>query len=136
MLSRLSIFIAATTVDAVAHHPDHGPGVRVIPRAHGQRVVNRTNGTDHDDGDCDRLGSHSQGSVYTGMLIHFIYNGFINLVMRYQDELSTYLNFEGGDKAHLPITWIAGAFVLTSIGLSLVYLSGKSQSSTPNLRPQ
>ncbi len=65
------------------------------------------------------------GSVYTGMLIHFIYNGFINLVMRYQDVLSSYLHFDGGDKAHLPITWIAGAFVLTIIGLGLVYLSGK-----------
>ncbi len=71
--------------------------------------------------------SSRTGSVYTGMLIHFIYNGFINLVMRFQDQLK-FLNFEGGDKAHLPPSWIAVACVLVTVGTVLVYISGRRRS--------
>lgn len=59
------------------------------------------------------------GSVFPGMILHCIHNGFLTLVAYYEPELSAH-GWGGGEAQHLPWTWLLGALVGSGVGLGLL----------------
>jgi len=63
--------------------------------------------------------AYRTGSVWPGMLLHFLHNGMLELVARYHEKLD-FLGQELDGSRHLPLTWLATAGVLTLVGLLIV----------------
>ncbi len=62
--------------------------------------------------------AYRSGSVWPGILMHFLHNGLLELVARYHEHLA-FLGAELEDSRHLPPLWlaIAGACVLVGVGI-------------------
>ncbi|MEO1527141.1 MAG: ABC transporter permease subunit/CPBP intramembrane protease [Planctomycetota bacterium] len=73
--------------------------------------------------------AYRTGSVWPGVAMHFTYNGLLNLVIKYQDELNAKI---GGEESigHLPLTWLVGLTAMTAIGIAVVWV-GTRQRSIP-----
>jgi ABC-2 type transport system permease protein/sodium transport system permease protein len=62
--------------------------------------------------------AYRSGSVWPGMLMHFLHNGLLELVARYHEHLSSWgAEWEGS--RHLPPLWLAvsGACVIVGVGI-------------------
>ncbi len=64
------------------------------------------------------------GSVWPGMALHVIYNGFLNLVAFYKDRLD-FLGMADSDVAHLPVTWLLITAAITASGVAVVWAATK-----------
>ncbi len=74
------------------------------------------------------------GSVYPGMALHFVHNGFLNLVAINKDKLA-YLGIAEDNTSHLPITWLVAASAIALIGMGIVAWSTKQRSVSGPLSP-
>ncbi|MBA3316124.1 MAG: CPBP family intramembrane metalloprotease [Planctomycetaceae bacterium] len=61
------------------------------------------------------------GSLWPGMLLHSLHNGLLLSLAEYEKELSA-LGWDGGERTHLPWTWLAVAAGLTLAGAVFVAL--------------
>lgn len=73
--------------------------------------------------------AYRTGSLFPGMVIHFVHNGLLMLVLYYQEKL-TFLGEGFDDQSHLPPLWIGIASVLVVVGAGLVLLSGRSSTGS------
>lgn len=64
--------------------------------------------------------AYRTGSVWPGILMHFLHNGFLEVVGQYKDELS-FLGDTIVSEKHLPLTWIVPATALAVIGLVVIW---------------
>ena len=71
--------------------------------------------------------AYRTGSVFPGIVIHFVHNGLLNTVLYYQDQLS-FLGAGFDDQTHLPALWLAIATGLVITGASLVWVSSRKQT--------
>ncbi len=67
------------------------------------------------------------GSVWPGIVIHFVHNGLLNLVLYYQERL-TFLGAGFDNQAHLPAHWIAIAAALVLIGGGSIWLCTRPEN--------
>jgi sodium transport system permease protein len=68
--------------------------------------------------------AYKTGSIFPGMLIHFVHNALLNTVLYYADQLA-FLG-EGFDgQTHLPLQWLALGAVSVTTGAILVHLGSK-----------
>lgn len=63
------------------------------------------------------------GSVWPGMLVHVLHNGFLLLVAYYREEIED-RGWGLGEQSHLPPLVLGGGVVGLAVGLSLVWLAG------------
>jgi len=63
------------------------------------------------------------GSVYPGMVLHFVHNGFLNLVAIYKDQLA-FLGI-AEDTSHLPALWILGATMIALLGGGAIWWASR-----------
>ena len=70
--------------------------------------------------------AYRTGSVFPGIVIHFVHNGLLNTVLYYQDQLS-FLGAGFDDQTHLPPLWLAIAAALVLVGSGLVWASSRKQ---------
>jgi len=73
--------------------------------------------------------AYRTGSVFPGIVIHFVHNGLLNTVLYYQDQLS-FLGAGFDDQTHLPPLWLAIAAGLVFTGAALVWASSRKQSAS------
>ena len=73
--------------------------------------------------------AYRTGSVYPGIVIHFVHNGLLNTVLYYQDQLG-FLGAGFDDQTHLPPHWLAIAAVLVLVGAGLVWVSSRNRAET------
>lgn len=73
--------------------------------------------------------AYRTGSVWPGVVIHFVHNGLLNLAIRYKDPLEELLGGGLAEQAHLPPTWLAGGLILVVVGLSLVGIMSRKSSA-------
>ena len=73
--------------------------------------------------------AYRTGSVYPGIVIHFVHNGLLNTVLYYQDQLG-FLGAGFDDQTHLPPHWLAIAAVLVLVGAGLVWVSSRTRAET------
>jgi sodium transport system permease protein len=78
--------------------------------------------------------AYRTGSVFPGIVIHFVHNGLLNTVLYYQDQLS-FLGAGFDDQTHLPALWLAIATGLVFAGAGLVWVSSRKQSVSPAKPP-
>jgi sodium transport system permease protein len=71
--------------------------------------------------------AYRSGSVWPGMALHVVYNGFLNLVAHYQDRLG-FLGIAESEIAHLPISWLAVTATTAVCGMSIVWFATRSQT--------
>jgi sodium transport system permease protein len=64
------------------------------------------------------------GSIYPGMLLHAVHNGFLNLVAIYKDKLA-FLGVAEDEASHLPFTWIVLATTIAMVGVAIIWLCTK-----------
>jgi sodium transport system permease protein len=70
--------------------------------------------------------AYRTGSVFPGIVIHFVHNALLNTVLYYKDQLS-FLGAGFDDQTHLPVLWLTIASGLVITGGLLVWLSSKKQ---------
>ncbi|MDB4477209.1 ABC transporter permease subunit [Rhodopirellula sp.] len=70
--------------------------------------------------------AYRTGSVFPGIVIHFVHNALLNTVLYYKDQLS-FLGAGFDDQTHLPLLWLTIASGLVITGGSLVWMSSKKQ---------
>lgn len=59
------------------------------------------------------------GSVWPGVLLHLTHNAFLELAVRYRDELMAWgIGVE--EQTHLPLTWLAAASAAVLLGAALI----------------
>ncbi|MGV3484730.1 MAG: ABC transporter permease subunit/CPBP intramembrane protease [Planctomycetaceae bacterium] len=66
------------------------------------------------------------GSVYPGMVLHAVHNGFLNLVAINKDRFAN-LGLASDDTSHLPLSWLAIAGVIGLIGIGIAWSSSSSR---------
>ena len=69
------------------------------------------------------------GSVFPGMVLHAVHNGFLNLVAIYKDKL-TFLGIAEENTSHLPLSWIVGATSVALIGMAIIWFCTKTRASS------
>ncbi|MEM9586495.1 MAG: ABC transporter permease subunit/CPBP intramembrane protease [Planctomycetota bacterium] len=74
------------------------------------------------------------GSVFPGIVIHFVHNGLLNIALIYEDRLS-FLGEGFDNQAHLPISWIGGGAVLLVLGWAIVWWSTRTRASVAPVLP-
>lgn len=72
--------------------------------------------------------AYRTGSVFPGIVIHFVHNALLNTVLYYKDQLS-FLGAGFDDQTHLPVLWLTIASGLVITGGLLVWMSSKKQIS-------
>ena len=77
--------------------------------------------------------AYRTGSVFPGIVIHFVHNGLLNTVLYYQDQLG-FLGAGFDDQTHLPPHWLAIAGVLVIVGSGLVWASSRTRIE-PTVEP-
>lgn len=77
--------------------------------------------------------AYRTGSVFPGIVIHFVHNGLLNTVLYYQDQLG-FLGAGFDDQTHLPPHWLAIAGVLVIVGSGLVWASSRTRTE-PTVEP-
>lgn len=70
--------------------------------------------------------AYRTGSVFPGIVIHFVHNALLNTVLYYKDQLS-FLGAGFDDQTHLPLLWLTIASGLVITGGFLVWMSSKKQ---------
>ena len=73
--------------------------------------------------------AYRTGSVFPGIVIHFVHNGLLNTVLYYQDQLA-FLGAGFDDQTHLPPLWLAIAAALVVVGGSLVWASSRNRTES------
>ncbi|HEX6986746.1 MAG TPA: type II CAAX endopeptidase family protein, partial [Planctomycetaceae bacterium] len=68
------------------------------------------------------------GSLWPGMLLHAFHNGVLLSLAAYEKEL-TALGWSGGERTHLPWTWLAVAAAVVMVGAFLAWSSGRRDDS-------
>ncbi|MDB4749515.1 ABC transporter permease subunit [Rubripirellula sp.] len=68
--------------------------------------------------------AYRTGSVFPGIVIHFVHNGLLNMVLYYQDQLS-FLGAGFDDKTHLPALWLAISASLVMSGALIIWASSR-----------
>jgi ABC-type Na+ efflux pump permease subunit/membrane protease YdiL (CAAX protease family) len=71
------------------------------------------------------------GSLWPGILVHVLHNGLLLTLSDYQKRLSE-LGWGGGEREHLPWTWLAIAAGATVVGAAFVWL-GRRKTNGENL---
>ncbi len=66
--------------------------------------------------------AYRTGSVWPGMLLHAVHNGFLNTVGRYRDELA-FLGRVEDELAHLPAVWLLVTTSIALLGGWLIWLA-------------
>ena len=66
------------------------------------------------------------GSLWPGMLLHALHNGFLITLSNYETELAA-LGWSGGERTHLPWSWLAAATAVACLGAFLIWRSRKNQ---------
>lgn len=66
------------------------------------------------------------GSLWPGMLAHVIHNSLMLSLSRFQHDLAAW-GWTGGERDHLPLSWIATATLVATIGAALIALSARRQ---------
>jgi len=74
------------------------------------------------------------GSVYPGMALHAVHNGFLNLVAINKDRLA-FLGI-AEDTSHLPASWIAGATALALVGTAMIWWATRNAKPSPSPLPE
>ncbi len=74
--------------------------------------------------------AYRSGSVWPGIALHVIYNGFLNTVAYYKDRLD-FLGMADSDAAHLPIEWLAVTSVVAAAGIAIVWAATRLPATTP-----
>ena len=77
--------------------------------------------------------AYRTGSVFPGIVIHFVHNGLLNTVLYYQDQLG-FLGAGFDDQTHLPPHWLAIAGALVIVGSGLVWASSRTRTE-PTVEP-
>lgn len=76
------------------------------------------------------------GSIFPGMLLHFVHNGMLVTLAHYENRLGGW-GIDAANQKHLPAAWIAVALILMLLGLLMLFLVGKTGSAkTTNLGAQ
>jgi len=73
--------------------------------------------------------AYRTGSVFPGMVIHFVHNGLLNVVLYYQHRLA-FLGDGFDDQSHLPPMWLAIASALVVTGGTLIWWSSRRRLAT------
>jgi sodium transport system permease protein len=68
--------------------------------------------------------AYRTGSVFPGVVVHFVHNGLLMMVLYYQERLD-FLGDGFDNQTHLPIAWIAGAALLVAVGAVFVIAGTK-----------
>lgn len=63
--------------------------------------------------------AYRTGSVWAGMLLHAVHNGFLNTLGRYRDKLA-FLGTVDQEWAHLPPAWLVATTAVAMLGIALV----------------
>ncbi|KLU03821.1 sodium extrusion protein NatB [Rhodopirellula islandica] len=72
--------------------------------------------------------AYRTGSVWPGVLLHFVHNGMLEMAARYHERLD-FLGLSDADGSkHLPPAWIAISAILVLVGLSIVAWSTRSKT--------
>ncbi len=74
--------------------------------------------------------AYRTGSVFPGIVIHFVHNGLLNLVVYYEEGVQEILSVLGvgfDNQTHLPPLWLAVASTLVVVGATLVWLSSRGR---------
>lgn len=66
------------------------------------------------------------GTVYPGMILHAVHNGFLNLVAINKDRFE-FLGIAEDDTSHLPLSWIVLASVIALAGIGLVWFTTRQK---------
>lgn len=74
------------------------------------------------------------GSVYPGMVLHAVHNGFLNLVAINKDALADF-GIADDNTSHLPISWILSATAIAVVGIAVVYFATgrRQEAALPSL---
>jgi len=67
------------------------------------------------------------GSVWPGMVLHTVHNGFLNVVGRFKDKLD-FLGVVEDELGHLPATWLAVTVAIALVGGAIVWAATKGLS--------
>lgn len=78
--------------------------------------------------------AYRSGSVWPGMLLHAVHNGFLNTLGRYRDKLA-FLGTVEDDLAHLPLPWLLATTAVALIGIAIVHGATRALPTEP-LRPR
>lgn len=70
--------------------------------------------------------AYRTGSVWPGVVIHFVHNGLLNMVLYYQEQLS-FLGEGFDNQSHLPAHWLGIAAILVLAGAGCVWLSSRKR---------
>ena len=65
------------------------------------------------------------GSVYPGMILHAVHNGFLNIVAINKDNLA-FLGIADDSTSHLPISWILATTLIGIAGMAIVSLATRA----------
>jgi ABC-2 type transport system permease protein/sodium transport system permease protein len=76
--------------------------------------------------------AYRSGSVIPGMVMHFVHNGFLELVARYRDQLTTLLGEQDATSDHLPISWVIIASLVAMLGGSVIWYSTRANATASN----
>lgn len=68
------------------------------------------------------------GSIWPGMLLHSLHNSLLLSLESFEKQLAS-LGWDGGERTHLPWTWLAVAALLTVAGAALVALTRRRDES-------
>lgn len=72
--------------------------------------------------------AYRSGSVWPGIALHVIYNGFLNTVAYYKDRLG-FLGMADDDAGHLPLEWLATTAAVATIGTVIVWAATRHRTS-------
>lgn len=79
--------------------------------------------------------AYRTGSVWPGILMHFIHNALLEVVAHYHKELE-FLGDGFDGQTHLPLPWLVGASIVALVGLTLVWTAttprAKSDATPPH----
>lgn len=64
------------------------------------------------------------GSVWPGMLMHFLHNALLEMVARYHEKFQ-FLSQGYDDQSHLPVAWLVTASFLLACGALIVYFASR-----------
>lgn len=74
------------------------------------------------------------GSILPGLVVHLCHNGFVIAMAYYEPQLKN-LQLGIGEGDHLPPVYVAGAAVLTAVGLAIVWRFGRRSEAEAALAP-
>jgi sodium transport system permease protein len=72
--------------------------------------------------------AYRSGSVWPGMALHVIYNGFLNMVAFYKDRLD-FLGAPQEDAAHLPLSWLLVTTAITLCGAAVLWAATRGSQA-------